>query len=196
MNTHLANIIESNLTLLSSITTLIDTLSQEQFIKVNVPCFSASFGKHLRHIVDHYLCFQRDFSLEDTKFAEHSCINYDLRTRNVQLEYDKKYALVVLLDIENYLKALKSSVQSGKLGNSPLFILLCSDAALPQGQHTRSFLERELQFLHGHTIHHFALMAVILRLQNIDVDKNFGMAPSTIQYQNCTDQQTVSVKGW
>jgi len=40
-----------------------------------------------------------------------------------------------------------------------------------------------LQALSSHTIHHFALIAVTLRLHGIQVDPNFGMSPSTLRYR-------------
>src|SRR5258708_40320826 len=46
-----------------------------------------------------------------------------------------------------------------------------------------SSVGRELQALSSHTIHHFALIAITLRLQGFDVDPDFGMSPSTLRYQ-------------
>ena len=46
-----------------------------------------------------------------------------------------------------------------------------------------SSIGRELQALSSHTIHHFALIAVTLRLHGIVVDPDFGMSPSTLRYQ-------------
>jgi len=48
--------------------------------------------------------------------------------------------------------------------------------------HLRSSISRELQALSSHTIHHFALIAVTLRLHGFEVDPEFGMSPSTLQY--------------
>jgi hypothetical protein len=41
---------------------------------------------------------------------------------------------------------------------------------------------RELQFLLSHTVHHYALMALILRLQGFNPAAEFGVAPSTLQH--------------
>jgi hypothetical protein len=46
-----------------------------------------------------------------------------------------------------------------------------------------STISRELQALSSHTIHHFALIAVILRLHGIFLDPEFGVSPSTLRYQ-------------
>ena len=45
-----------------------------------------------------------------------------------------------------------------------------------------STLERELQFLKFHAVHHFAIMAMILRVQDFEPPEDFGFAASTLQY--------------
>jgi hypothetical protein len=45
-----------------------------------------------------------------------------------------------------------------------------------------SSLSRELQVLSSHTIHHFALIAVTLRAHGVQMDADFGMAPSTLRH--------------
>jgi hypothetical protein len=46
-----------------------------------------------------------------------------------------------------------------------------------------SSVGRELQALSSHTIHHFALIAIALRVHGLEVDPDFGMSPSTLRYQ-------------
>ena len=57
----------------------------------------------------------------------------------------------------------------------------------PAGQefdtYLTSSLARELQTLASHTIHHYALIAMAVRAFGVEVDANFGMAPSTLRYQ-------------
>ena len=45
-----------------------------------------------------------------------------------------------------------------------------------------SSISRELQVLSSHTVHHFALIAMTLRMHGLEVDPDFGMAPSTLRY--------------
>jgi hypothetical protein len=49
-----------------------------------------------------------------------------------------------------------------------------------------STIGRELQFLASHTVHHFAIMAMILRLQDIHPPADFGIAPSTLRFMKET----------
>jgi hypothetical protein len=54
------------------------------------------------------------------------------------------------------------------------------DDSSPRSQST---IRRELQFLLSHTVHHYALIAIILKIQGFDCDEDFGVAPSTLKYQ-------------
>jgi hypothetical protein len=45
-----------------------------------------------------------------------------------------------------------------------------------------SSISRELQVLSSHTVHHFALIAITLRVHGVEIDSDFGMAPSTLRY--------------
>jgi hypothetical protein len=46
-----------------------------------------------------------------------------------------------------------------------------------------STLGRELEFLRSHTVHHYALIALIFRAHEASVPSSFGVAPSTLRYQ-------------
>ena len=45
-----------------------------------------------------------------------------------------------------------------------------------------SSVERELQFLSAHTVHHYALISYVLTERGIKVPAGFGLAPSTLQH--------------
>ena len=168
---HLIGLIDSNLHTLDNAAELLRTLSAEDYRHIHQPYFESSIGKHLRHILDHYLCFQRDF---------HSgLVDYDQRLRDVKLETDKDYALTVIAKIVQFLSTLQQ--QTGQ--DHPLKVQLCNDVELPAGSITLSSLGRELQFLQGHSVHHFALIAAILRLDGHSVSSDFGVAPSTLVHE-------------
>ena len=46
-----------------------------------------------------------------------------------------------------------------------------------------SSVARELQFLVSHTVHHYAVIAAMLRPQGIEPGVDFGVAPSTLKYE-------------
>ncbi len=170
-DTHLNNLIDSNLHVLETSVELLADIQAEQFIHVQRPYFEASLGKHLRHILDHYLCFRRDL--------ETGLIDYDQRQRDCQLETDKDYALTIIKQLHSFLDSLKSRVDV----NQPLKVIMCNDVTTPDGEITQSSLGRELQFLQGHSVHHYALMAVIMKFSGQPVSQDFGVAPSTIIHE-------------
>jgi hypothetical protein len=45
-----------------------------------------------------------------------------------------------------------------------------------------STVARELQFLLSHTVHHYALVALVLRLRGFEPGEEFGVAPSTLKF--------------
>ena len=57
-----------------------------------------------------------------------------------------------------------------------------AESAAVRDSFMESSVSRELQVLSSHTVHHFALIAVTLRAQGVQMDPDFGMAPSTLRY--------------
>ena len=47
---------------------------------------------------------------------------------------------------------------------------------------TESSINRELQYLQAHTIHHYALVALLLKTRGENPPSDFGFAPSTLQH--------------
>jgi hypothetical protein len=45
-----------------------------------------------------------------------------------------------------------------------------------------SSVGRELQALLGHTVHHYAIIALLLRVEGIEPGEEFGVAPSTLAH--------------
>lgn len=161
-------LVDSNLSTLDAAINLLNSLSSDLYIKVQQPYFESSLGKHLRHVLDHYLCFKRDLAS--------GIIDYDQRHRDCQLETDKDYALSVCQNIRRFLQQLTVSYEA----EHPLQVLMCNDVAMPAGEKTISSIGRELQFLQGHAVHHYALMATIMKLSGVEISADFGVAPSTI----------------
>ncbi|MBX2810128.1 MAG: hypothetical protein KTR20_16025 [Cellvibrionaceae bacterium] len=179
---YINGLIDSNLYTLDSAHALLSHLPVDFYTQVQQPYFDSSLGKHLRHIIDHYLCLQRDY--------EQGVIDYDRRPRSPQLETDKKYAMHTLEKLRDFLVTLKASV----LKDTPLQVIMCSDVSIPSGHITLSSWGRELQFLQGHSIHHFAMIAAMLKASGIDIDMNFGMAPSTLVYESSVYEKSVYEK--
>ena len=142
----------------------------------------ASTGAHLRHILDFYQSFYRG--------AKDGHIDYDNRQRNIKIEQRIDAGLDKIRDALEQLEQLKFSENRAVSVNTAVTVKEFQSPDQPNS--SSSNLIRELQFLHSHTTHHMAIIGIILQLNNIDVDENFGKAPSTIQYER--QQSTVLIQ--
>jgi hypothetical protein len=126
-------------------------------------------GAHLRHVLEFYQCFLDGL--------ESSHIDYDARRRDESVERSRNAAAIMTRSI---IHALETHAE---VRQERIVWVRMEDA---QGSGIRdtfmeSSLSRELQVLSSHTIHHFALIAVTLRAHGVQVDADFGMAPSTLR---------------
>ena len=130
----------------------------------------SGIGGHFRHCVDFYNCFLSSVGS--------GRINYDLRARNELVESDPELAALELQAIIDGL--LRFSFADGY---AELLVVL-EGSTRPHESHcwTRSSIARELQSLLSHTVHHYALIAMALRLQGIEPAAEFGVAPSTLEH--------------
>ncbi|MCZ6727289.1 MAG: hypothetical protein O7A98_08020 [Acidobacteria bacterium] len=123
-------------------------------------------GPHFRHCIDFYDCFLA--GLEPRR------IDYDARDRSAAVESAPEPALAALHRIRGRLD---------ELGEEEGELRVRADVVTEQATWTRSTVNRELLFLLSHTIHHYALIALLLRQGGIDVPTDFGFAPSTLEHQ-------------
>lgn len=133
-------------------------------------------GSHFRHIHDLYLCFLRD--------VESGQVDYDRRQRDERFERDPRHALRHLRQTFSNLERLVSSAASGA---GPFDLERAIEVKMDVEPHdrepfTHSTPLRELRFLLSHTIHHYALIAMILKVQGFDCGERFGVAPSTLSF--------------
>ncbi len=138
----------------------------------------ASIGAHLRHVLDFYTAFYFG--------AKSGRIDYDARQRNSETENKLSCGIVQLsTSIEQLEEMLHASNREVEV-NAAVEV----DSATCFGQ---SNLIRELQSLHSHTTHHMAIIAIVLKLNDIQVGDDFGKAPSTIQYEHSVKPNNQSV---
>jgi hypothetical protein len=101
-------------------------------------------------------------------------IDYEDRPRDPLIEGNPRYAAGVMEEISDRLIALGATLPNHSLQ-------LCAETT--EGVMTGTSVLRELEFLLSHTIHHYALVAVMARLQGCEPEATFGVAPSTIKFQ-------------
>ena len=122
---------------------------------------------HFRHCIDFYDCFLSGL--------ETGRIDYDARSRSAELESD-------LGSVDQALRRIRERLLGiGSLSpRTP--VQARSDAPEENSPWTSSTLGRELLFLLSHTIHHYALIDLMLREEGFEPPSEFGVAPSTLRH--------------
>lgn len=151
----------------NNLSELIDLLKQLTNTQYAAPCLhlsNASIGEHTRHIIELFQCLERQY--------EAGVVNYDKRERNLQIQTDTDFAIEQIGYIQDTLeKENKNIVLHQQIEGYVIQI--------------ESNYNRELLYNFEHCIHHQALIKVaVLQYEAISLDKNFGVARSTIEYRN------------
>jgi hypothetical protein len=126
---------------------------------------SGSVGAQFRHNLDFIGAF-----LKGVKIGR---IDYGKRGRDFRIENDRSAAIAQV----EVLKAMIEKLETRSMLNS---ISVRSEIEISLW--FPSSVSRELEFVHSHTVHHHALIAEKLFGLGIHVEKDFGVAPSTLQY--------------
>ena len=130
------------------------------------PSLWSSTGAHTRHVTDFVDCLL--VGLDARR------IDYTARKRNLEVEHSREAGL---REIQRCIDALVSSC--ARLGETLAF-----DVRTDTGESwTESTLGRELRFVAGHTIHHYALIRMTLAQCGVALPEPFGVAASTLASQ-------------
>lgn len=152
---------------------LLDGMSIDEYQKNLPPHFPSSIGVHIRHIVDHFSALQEGY--------KNGHVNYNVRSRESQVEKMPKAATEMLNNIVNWLDNIGDD-----LLDKPLSIRSEIDLSRNHSTTCHSTLERELVFASSHAIHHYALVKIICAMQHLTIPELFGYAPATISHINKT----------
>ena len=125
-------------------------------------------GAHLRHILEFYQCF--------IDGLDGSHIDYDSRQRDESIERSHHAASIAIRSLIYALDALAEHERIVWVRMED------AEASGVRESFMESSLSRELQVLSSHTVHHFALIAMTLRAHGVQMDPDFGMAPSTLRH--------------
>lgn len=147
---------------------LVSKLTQEQYEYVSNCLEGGSLGQHLRHVLEFYTCL--------LKGREEGKINYDMRQRDVRISNNHSFALKRM---DEMIQLLSEDVSDCPLLLEGQFEL--EETALVV---TPTSLQRELIYCLEHSIHHQALMRVVLTEMGLVhlADKHFGIAFSTVRF--------------
>jgi uncharacterized damage-inducible protein DinB len=151
--------------LLSDLRDVIGLLPAHHYRAEPAARVSGSVGAHVRHTLDHVSALLAAIEGKE--------LRYDHRQRGTTVEIDP---LTGVSDIERQLFRLD------RLDVSSLDTALTLTALVDPRQPAvavRTTLAREVAFVIQHTIHHCALIAVLLDWQGVRVPDGFGVAPAT-----------------
>jgi uncharacterized damage-inducible protein DinB len=144
---------------------LLEQLDDEEYVAARARGISGSIGGHVRHCLDHVNALVAGAATGE--------VNYDSRRRDTVVERRRDAALDEsrrLCDRLSDLAMLPSDVELKLWG-----------ALETEGPPIASMstLGREVAFVVSHTIHHFAVIALLLWAMGREVPARFGYAPST-----------------
>jgi len=162
-----ASILRANLALLEQADALIDRLSDPVFATGDGP--RKPVGPHFRHILEHYSRFL--VGLPGGR------IDYDAREREAAVESDRGAARRRIRELMTGLLDLDEATL-----DAPATARLECGLGEEDEQWSGTTLRRELHFLLSHTIHHYALIGLLLERHGVDPGEEFGVAPSTLKY--------------
>jgi len=159
-----ASILTANLALLEQGIELVGRLPDRAFTGSDEP---KPVGPHFRHVLEHYSCFL------DGAAARR--IDYDARAREAAIESSRAAAQERMRELIGGLTA----IDAGGLDDETTVRLECG-LGPENDQWSRSTIRRELHFLLSHTVHHYALIGLLLAQHGVEVGEEFGVAPSTL----------------
>jgi len=148
---------------------LLERLPAELYVRVPEPLATSTIGAHVRHVLDCCAC------LADGLAAKR--VDYDRRRRDPSIETDPEAAARRLRELAERLAA-PALADPGALEVR---------AEVPAGAPddacwTPSSVGRELTHVLSHTVHHYALIATLMRHFDVEPEEGFGVAPSTLLY--------------
>lgn len=151
--------------LLDDIAALVMSIDDATYVARPIADVSGSIGEHVRHCLDHIGAL--------VAAGASKPLSYDRRERGTAVEGDPAEALRLIM-------RLKSAVD--RWGGRPMDEPICVVSMLnTSGESVAgwSTLGRELAFVSSHTIHHEAMIAVLISLAGLDVPDRLGLAPAT-----------------
>lgn len=154
----------SNIQLLKQAADLLAQLDDELYSLPPIGVAKSGVGGHVRHCLDFYASFLNGVNQQK--------IDYDVRDRDLDIEQNR---LTAMSRIETMISQLRDVQGDPTL---PLLVKLEGENS-PGWCH--SSIGRELQFLLSHTVHHYALIATLLRIKGFEPPSDFGVAPSTLK---------------
>jgi hypothetical protein len=153
---------------LSQLKDCIHQMDETNFVEPVELLSGNTIGKHSRHIIELFQCLIN----QESK----GVINYDDRAHSKIIETSVVLSSNAIDEILTGLNQIAS--------DKPLSLISCSDLNGGTFMANTSLL-RELQYNVEHAIHHMAIIQIAIKhhFKNLSVPKDFGVAYSTIKFQ-------------
>lgn len=163
--------INSNIFFLNQGVEILSKISDEMYSSNDNVYHINGVGKHFRHIVEHYFSFLNE---------KDKLVDYDARDREKNLETNRKH---MINSIEQVIEQLKLKADDINYLEFEVFVRSNEGVGVENSPLNKSTNRRELQFLVSHTVHHYALIGLILKSMDVEVAPEFGVAPSTLKFE-------------
>ena len=150
--------------------TLLRSIDDEKYTKKLRQTFNSAIGGHYRHCLDHFDSLLHGLDADE--------INYDHRARDQRIETDRAFALT---ETQRILRAFESIPPA--FMDCPINVRSQINYGENNGALIGSTVGRELMYAVAHTIHHYALIAVMCGLLDVAIPAGFGIAPSTLKHR-------------
>lgn len=148
---------------LNELCNLLEQLTNDDYSQPCLALSNSSIGEHTRHSIEMFQCLEFQY--------ESGVVNYDNRQRDKKIETDTNFAI----------DALKTVIENLNKPNKKIVLQQIIDG---EELNIESNFDRELLYNLEHCIHHQALIKVaVLQNKNINIDADFGVARSTIEYR-------------
>lgn len=148
---------------LNELSDLLTQLSNDDYA---CPCHglsNATIGEHTRHIIELFQCLENQY--------ESGIINYDNRKRDYSIQTNTEMAQLAIKSVSDNLEKPNKNLRLQQVVDGEIMDI-------------ESNYKRELLYNLEHCIHHQALIKVaVLQNEAIQIDENFGVARSTIEYR-------------
>jgi uncharacterized damage-inducible protein DinB len=150
---------------LVDIAQVIETIDDGTYATARQDGVSGSVGAHVRHTLDHCAAL-----LEP---PTDRAIDYDSRRRGTDIERNRSAAITELRRLASQAHLINAEAEARLL---TLSAVVARDGTRSTSQST---LGRELVFVLSHTVHHQAIIALLLAAEGRRTPERFSLAPST-----------------
>ena len=154
-------------------TQVLELISGDDYVRQHEHLFKASVGGHMRHSLDHIRV-----AVTAARDPATDRLDYDSRMRGTDIERDPASALCAVKQIIDDLNEFNTSSDRSLVRF--VHVSFIGDPLTGAAYSVPSSVHRELSFAVHHASHHLFLIRVMMESMGYKLDKNVGIANSTI----------------